>query len=287
MTLTVNSTFKLNNGATIPVIALGVYKTSTNIARQVVYDALKAGYRHFDSAEFYGNEREVGDGIVKWLKETGEKRESVFYTTKIFNNHQGYLKAAKQIDVSLNEVKGLGYIDLILIHSPLTNREARLGTWKALQEAVKAGKVKNIGVSNYGIHHLEELLGWDGLEILPVVDQVELSPWLTRLELAKWAKSKNILLQAYSPLTRGMKFKDPTLVKLSKKYGKSPAQILIRWSLQKGFNVLPKSENKQRVIENLDVFDFEILDEEMAELSHPEAKEIFSGWGVDPLEYDG
>lgn len=286
MALTVNSTFKLNNGNTIPVIALGVYKTSTNVAKQVVYDALEAGYRHFDSAEFYGNEREVGEGIAKWLKEKGEKRESVFYTTKIFNNHQGYQKAARQIDASLSEVKELGYIDLVLVHSPLTNRELRLGTWKALQEAVEAGKIKNIGVSNYGIHHVQELLEWEGLKIKPVVNQVELSPWLTRHELDEWSKKHDILLQAYCPLTRGIKFSDPVLVEVSEKYGKTPAQVLIRWSLQMGFNVLPKSEKKLRVIANLDVFDFEISEEDMNKLTHPEAKEIFSGWGVDPLEYD-
>lgn len=287
MALTVNSTYKLNNGAYIPVIALGVYKTATNVARKVVYDALNAGYRHFDTAEFYGNEKEVGQGIDQWLKDSGEKRELVFYTSKIYDNHQGYKEAAKQIDVSLNRVKSLGYIDLLLIHSPLTSKEERLGTWKALQEAVKAGKVKSIGVSNYAIHHLNELFEWEGLEILPVVNQIELSPWLMRDELDDFCKTKNIYLQAYCPLTRGVKFGDPTLVELSKKYNKTPAQILIRWSLQKGYIVLPKSENKQRLIENLQVFDFDILKEDIDALSHPEAKEIFAGWYQDPLEFTG
>lgn len=287
MSLTAKSTYKLNNGVSIPVIALGVYKTGTNVARQVVYDALQAGYRHFDSAEIYGNEAEVGEGISKWLQDTGAKREEVFYTTKIYDSDQGYEKALKQIDVSLDRVKSLGYIDLILIHTPLTNKEKRLGTWKALQEAVKAGKVKSIGVSNFGIQHLKELFEWDGYEIEPVVDQVELSPWLTRSELHEFANANNILLQAYSPLTRGVKFNDPTLVKIAKKYNKSPAQILIRWSLQQGFNVLPKSENKQRLTQNLDVFDFELLDEDLAELTHPGSLEMFTGWYSDPVGFQG
>lgn len=287
MSLTARSTYKLNNGVSIPVIALGVYKTDTNVAKQVVYDALEAGYRHFDSAEIYGNEAEVGEGISKWLQDTGTKREEVFYTTKIHDADQGYEKALKQIDISLDRVKSLGYIDLILIHTPLTNKEKRLGTWKALQEAVKAGKVKSIGVSNFGIQHLKELFEWDGYEIEPVVDQVELSPWLPRRELHEFANAHNILLQAYSPLTRGEKFDDPTLVKIAKKYNKSPAQVLIRWSLQQGFNVLPKSENKKRLTQNLDVFDFELLDQDLAELTHPESLELFTGWYSDPVGYQG
>lgn len=285
MPLTPQSTYTLNNGVKIPVIALGVYKTENNVAKDVVYDALEAGYRHFDSAELYGNEAEVGEGIAKWLKDTGTDRSEIFYTTKIYDTHQGYEEAKKQIDVSLDRVKALGYIDLILIHSPLTSKKKRLGTWKALQEAVNEGKVKSIGVSNFGIHHLKELLSWEGLEIKPVTDQVELSPWLTREELDKYCKSEDILLQAYCPLTRCEKFGDATLVKLSEKYGKSPAQILIRWSLQKGFNVLPKSGNKKRLVQNLDVFDFEILGEDINALSQPGAKESFAGWAADPLEF--
>lgn len=284
MPLTAQSTYILNNGVSIPVIALGVYKTGTNVAKQVVYDALEFGYRHFDCADVYGNESEVGEGIAKWLKDTGVKREEIFYTTKIFNAQQGYEEATKQIDVSLERVKDLGYIDLMLIHTPLTSKAKRLGTWKALQEGVKAGKIKSIGVSNYGIHHLKELFEWDGYEIEPVVDQVELNPWLMRTELHDFCKSKNILMQAYSPLTRCKMFGDPTLVKLAEKYGKSPAQILIRWSLQMGFNVLPKSEKKTRLAQNLDVFDFEILDEDMAALSHPKSKDMFTGWDSDPVE---
>lgn len=287
MALTIKSTYKLNNGITIPVIALGVYLTGTKVTKQVVYDALEAGYRQVDTAEFYGNEKEVGQGIVQWLNDTGADRLEVFYTSKIFNHHQGYKAASKQIDVSLARVKELGYIDLMLVHSPLTSKEERLGTWKALQEAVKAGKIKSIGVSNYGVHHLQELYDWEGFEIAPVVNQMELNPWLMRTELDKFCQSKNIYLQAYSPLTRGAKFSDPTLVKIAEKYGKSPAQVLIRWSLQMGFIVLPKSEKKSRIVDNILVFDFELLEGDMKELSHPEAKEIFAGWGSDPADYRG
>lgn len=282
--LTKYSTYSLNNGAKIPVIAMGVYLTPPNVASQVAYNALSVGYRHLDSAQMYENEQEVGEGIVKWLKESSDRRrEDVYYTTKILDSNHGYEKAKKAIEGSLERVKSLKYIDLMLIHSPQSNREKRLETWQAMQEAVENGQIKLIGVSNYGVHHLKELLEWDGLRIKPVVNQIELNPWLMRTKIVDYAKENNIILEAYSPLTQGKKLHDATLVELAEKDNKSPAQILIRWSLQQGFVVLPKSEKKERAIENLDVFDFSILDEDMKTLSHPESNEVFAIW--DPSTY--
>ena len=282
--LTKYSTYSLNNGAKIPVIAMGVYLTPPNVASQVAYNALSVGYRHLDSAQMYENEQEVGEGIVKWLKESSDRRrEDVYYTTKILDSNHGYEKAKKAIEGSLERVKSLKYIDLMLIHSPQSNREKRLETWQAMQEAVENGQIKLIGVSNYGVHHLKELLEWDGLRIKPVVNQIELNPWLMRTKIVDYAKENNIILEAYSPLTQGKKLHDATLVELAEKDNKSPAQILIRWSLQQGFVVLPKSEKKERAIENLDVFDFSILDEDMKTLSHPESNEVLAIW--DPSTY--
>ena len=282
--LTMNSKLTLNNGLKIPVIAMGVYMTPAGVASQVAYNALKVGYRHIDSAEFYKNEKEVGEGISKWLQESpNNKREDVFYVTKIFDFNHGYEKAKRAIDECLQKVKDLQYIDMVLIHSPQSNRTKRLETWKALQEAVNSGRIKSIGVSNYGVHHMIELLEWDGLEIKPVVNQVELNPWLMRTHIVDYAKANGIVMEAYSPLTRGKNFHDPTLVQLAKKYQKTPAQVLIRWSLQQGFVVLPKSEKKDRAVENINVFDFDILSQDMKLLSHPESSQRFTNW--DPTTY--
>ena len=204
------------------------------------------------------------------------KRENIFYTTKIWDEDQGYEKATAAIDAALDKLSGhskedqtsrnLGYIDLELIHDPLTNTKKRLGTWKALQESLKTGKIKSIGVSNYGIPHLEELLNWDGLVIKPAVNQIELHPWLQRRELVAYLRERNIVPVAYSPLTRGKRFDDPKLVELAKRYNKSPAQILVKWSLQAGFVPLVKSVHLQRIKDNIDVDDFELSAEDFKKL---------------------
>lgn len=277
------SSIKLNNGLVYPTIGLGVWLTSTNVATQVVYDSLCAGYRLVDSAEFYGNEKEVALGIARWIKEGKGKREDVLYTSKLWDNHHGYAEATRAINKCMARAKSIEYIDLMLIHLPQSDRELRLGTWKALQEAVDAGKIKSIGVSNYGNHHIQELLDWEGLTVKPVVNQIEVNPWFMRKELVEYCHSKDIVVEAYSPLTRGEKFDDPDLVALAKKYKKSPAQILIRWSLQQGHIVLPKTVTISRAVDNFDVYDFVILDEDVARLSHPNLRERFSAW--DPTDY--
>lgn len=256
------------------------------ITADVTYLALEIGYRHFDSAELYGNEKEVAEGISKWLKNNkGTKREDIFYTTKIFDDHQGYRRAKAAIEVCLRKAKDLEYIDLVLIHSPQTNRDQRLGTWKALQEAVNEGKIKSIGVSNYGVHHIQELLLWKELTVKPVVNQIELHPWMMRTEIVNFCKAHDIILEAYCPLAHGLMMKDEVLQKMSKKYGKTGAQILIRWSLQMGFVPLPKTADKERAIQNFQVYDFEILEQDMEEISHPDAYERTGGW--DPVHYRG
>ncbi|GMM56141.1 hypothetical protein DAKH74_027570 [Maudiozyma humilis] len=277
----------LNNGATIPELALGLWETTNAECSRVVEDALDVGYRHFDSAQHYGNEKGASEGIAKWLSEdpANRRREDIFYTTKITEVNHGYEKAKASIKESLKKAESIKYIDLVLIHSPMSNREKRLETWKALQEAVNEGTVKSIGVSNYAIPHLKELLEWEGLTIKPVINQVEINPWLTRKEIVDFCHAHGMEVEAYCPLTRCKKFDDPIVVKLSKTYGKTPAQILIKWSLQKGFIALPKTTHKERMASNLDVYDFTISSEDMNELTHDSEYQVICDW--DPTVYRG
>ncbi|KAK9240047.1 NADP-dependent oxidoreductase domain-containing protein [Lipomyces kononenkoae] len=244
--LTVQSTLKLPSGAEIPRIGFGAYLAN----EEAVYNALNAGYRMIDTAEYYRNEAECGRAIARWLAETGNKREDVFYFTKVWHDHHGYSATAQAIDNSLRRAK-LDYIDLYLIHSPLSSRDLRLETWRAMQDAGKAGKIKSIGVSNYGIHHLQELFDWPQLEIQPSVNQLEVYPWLPRTDIVSFCHEHGIVVEAYSPLTRGERFKE---------------HILIRWSLQEGLVPIPKSNDPERIRENLDVFGFSISNDDMAKL---------------------
>ena len=251
---------ELNSGHTIPTIGLGVYKTPQNVAKDIVVKALEVGYRHVDSAQAYQNEHEVCEGIAEWIKQdpAKNKREDVFYTTKIREANHGYELTKKSIEQSLKLAKNIGYIDLFLVHSPQSNYEKRHGTWMALQEAVESGLVKSIGVSNYGIKHLEELLAYSDLKIVPALNQVELHPWLTRTDLVDFCRSKGIVVEAYSPLTRGQKIDDAGLKKIAAKYGKTTAQVLLNWSLSKGFVTLPKTITPERLLPNLQSADFEL-----------------------------
>jgi diketogulonate reductase-like aldo/keto reductase len=274
----------LNSGNKIPSIGLGVYLTPVDIASDIVYEALKTGYRHFDSAQLYKNEHEVCDAISKWLKEdpVNNKREEIFYTTKIWDADHGYELTKKAIERSLEKAKDIGYIDLILMHSPKSDYTKRHGSWIALQEAVDSGKVKNIGVSNYGIKHIEELLSYEDLRIKPAVNQIELHPWLSRTELVKFCQSNNIVVEAYSPLVKGKKFNDELLLKLAEKYHKTTAQILINWSLSKDFVTLPKTITKSRLLPNLESDTFTLSPEDL-ELLDAKDEYLVTGW--DPTVY--
>ncbi|KAG7866130.1 hypothetical protein KL918_004119 [Ogataea parapolymorpha] len=243
----------LNTGRRIPTVGLGVYKTPAEQCVSLVHEALNVGYRHIDSAALYYNEEEVCEGISNWLAEDpSRKREDVFYTTKIGDAFHGYEKTKNAIKVSLEKAKKIQYIDLILIHSPQSDGERRHGSWKALEEAYEAGTVKNIGVSNYGIKHLKELLAYPDLKVKPAINQFELHPWLQRPELVGFCRQHDIAVEAYSPLARGQKVADPVVVKIGEKYKKTAAQILIRWSLEQGFITLPKTATKARLAPNLD-----------------------------------
>ena len=251
----ISSKIKLNNGVTMPALGLGVYQTKHGEETlNAVSWALQKGYRHIDTAKIYGNESEVGQAVAK----SEIPRDEVFITTKLWNSDHGYDNTLKAFEGSLNRLK-IDYLDLYLIHWPEGNK--RKDTWKAFEKLYNEKLIKAIGVSNYTIKHLKELLSY--CNIVPAVNQVEFNPYLYQQDLLEFCESKNIKLVAYSPIARGEKLKDEKLVMLSSKYDKTPAQMMLRWAIQHGILVIPKSAHKERIEENANIFDFEIADDDM------------------------
>lgn len=241
---------KLDNGVDIPQFGLGVYLTkSGSECINAVTWALEANYRLIDTAKIYGNEKEVGEAV----RNSGIKREEIFITTKLWNDDHGYESALKAFDISLKTLN-TDYIDLYLIHWPGSGK--RKETWKALEKIYESGYCRAIGVSNYMVNHLNELFSY--ANIIPAVNQVEFSPFIYDKKLLELCNKNNIVLEAYSPLTRMKKANDLRLINIGKKYGKTPAQILIRWAIDHELIVIPKSSKKERIIENANVFDFEL-----------------------------
>ena len=249
-----SSKVRLNNGIEMPYLGLGVYQIHPREADQVFQWAINLGYRLFDTATFYGNEKEVGEAIST----SSIPRNEFFVTSKLWNSDHGYEKALTAFDKCMDRF-GLDYIDLYLIHWPVTN--LRLESWKAFESLIESERVKSIGVSNFMINHLDELL--ENCSIIPVVNQVEFHPWLFNTKLLQYCKENNIQLQAYSPLTKGKYLGYKILKEIGQKYGKSPPQILIRWCLQHEVPTIPKSANQQHLKENADVFNFRIRNEDM------------------------
>ncbi len=255
MQTTVEPVVKLNNGVMIPRLGLGVYQSPPGqVTQKAVEYALKVGYRHIDTARIYNNESDVGAA----LRNSGVKREDVFITTKLWNSDHGYETALKACDASLKRL-GLKYLDLYLIHWPV--QEIRNESWQALVHLLNDGKARSIGVSNYTIQHLTELL--EHAEVAPMVNQVEFSPFLYQKQLLEYCEKNKIQLEAYSPLTQGQKLSDPTIVKIATKHNKTPAQVLIRWSLQHNLVAIPKSVREERIRENSQVFDYNLTSEDM------------------------
>ena len=248
--LSIRTTRKLLNGVEIPVFGLGVYQAeSGSECRDAVVHALEFGYRLIDTAAIYENERDVGQGI----RDSGIPRSEIFVTTKLWNSDHGYDSALRAFDASLERL-GLDYLDLYLIHWPVAGK--RIESWRALESLLKSGRTRAIGVSNYMQHHLDELLA--ASETVPAVNQVEYSPYLNRQALLDYCNKRSIAVEAYSPLTQGLRLDDEPLVRVARKCGKSTAQVLIRWGLQHGLIEIPKSVNPKRIQENAMVFDFEI-----------------------------
>lgn len=249
---------KMNSGKTIPQIGFGLWQNNDEQAcRDSVKWALAAGYRHFDDAQAYDNEEFLGEA----LKESGVKRSDVFITTKIAVKNFGYRRAPKSFKVSLEKLQ-MEYVDLLLLHFPVSLLRGK--SWKALEEIHAAGQAKTIGVSNYTVRHLEELL--KDCEIRPAVNQVELSVVLQQPELVDYCKKQGIVVQAYTPLAEGHFFDDPTLTEIAKKHGKSVPQIMLRWCIDYGVVALTKSVHEERIKQNINIFDFELSNDDMKKL---------------------
>lgn len=264
---------KLRNGIDIPSIGFGTSLIEGEECILNIKQALEAGYRHIDTASVYKNEKYIGQAI----KESNVPREQLFITSKVWKDSMGYENTMQSFNNSLQDL-GLDYIDLFLIHWPKNNDEKlNIETWKALEELYKQKKVKAIGVSNFLKHHLELIL--NNCEIIPMVDQLEFHPGLTRQETVEFCKENNIVVEAWAPLGKGKMLLNEDLVRISKKYNKSVAQICIKWCLQNEVLPLPKTTNWNRMLENKDVFDFTILTEDMDFINN---MEFFAGSDMDP-----
>lgn len=248
---------RLNDGTTIPQLGLGVYKVDDDEAERTVATALEIGYRHLDTAAFYGNEAGVG----RALRASGLERDDVYVTTKVWNDQQGFESTLRAFDQSMQKLE-LDIVDLYLIHWPAPRQDLYVETYRALERIRQEGRARSIGVSNFQVHHLERLLG--ETDVVPVINQIEVQPWLQQRELRRFGSARHIVTEAWSPLARGRILDDPVLASLATAHGVSPAQIVLRWHLQSGLVVIPKSVTPSRIRENLDVFAFELSDDDMA-----------------------
>lgn len=248
-------TVTLNNGVKMPGFGLGVYKVEDgDTVIHAVSSALKNGYLHIDTATIYDNEKGVGQAV----KDSGIPREEIFITSKVWNDDQGYESTLKAFEETLEKL-GTDYLDLYLIHWPVSGKYK--DTYRALEKLYEEGKVRAIGVSNFHVHHLEDLM--EDCTITPMVDQVEFHPHLTQSDLRKFCQDNNIQFEAWSPLKKGRLFEDPTLMEIAEAHGKTVAQAMLRWDIQHGVVTIPKSIREKRIVENADVFDFSLTDEEM------------------------
>lgn len=264
----VSSVFvSLNSGARIPQVGLGVWQ-SGGATQRAVSSALKLGYRHIDTARIYGNEAQVG----KAIRESGIPRAELFVATKLWNQDQGYDQALRAFDDSLKRLT-LDYVDLYLIHWPVAGQ--RLDSWRALESLFQAGRARSIGVSNFLVPHLRELSGV--AKVLPAVNQIELTPFLQRRDTCALCGELGITLEAYSPLTRGQRLDHPVVLDIASQVQRSPAQVLLRWGIQRGFVILPKSVTPSRIEENASLFDFSLDSAAMARLDDLE-EGLVTGW---------
>jgi len=250
----------LNDGHSIPQLGFGVYKIPDAAASDAVQVALQAGYRHIDTAALYENEAGVG----RALAESGLPREDVFVTTKVWNDSHGYDQALRAFDESLAKLR-LDYVDLYLIHWPSPRQNRYVETYRALEKLRADGLARSIGVSNFHPHHLDRLLA--ETEVVPVLNQVELHPWLQQTEVRAYDEAHGIRTEAWSPLARGRAVDEPLLQQIGRKHGKSTAQVVIRWHLDLGTIVIPKSATASRIRENIDVFDFHLDADDLARIA--------------------
>ncbi|KAI7776238.1 hypothetical protein LA080_005684 [Diaporthe eres] len=271
--LKLDSVIKLSNGVTMPRLGFGVWQVDPAVCTSVVETALAAGYRHVDSAQAYRNEAEAGAAL---RSSSIVKRKDVFFTTKIPRDLGSVDKNYTSLVESVNKINGDGadadaYVDLFLIHTPRMGPEGIKNVWLALEKLLKEGKTRSIGVSNFNGENIQGMKEYATVWP-PHVNQIQLNPWVQEKEIVKYCEDNGIVLQAYSPLATGRKLDDPTVGKIAKKYKKSPAQVLIRYALQKGWVPLPKSVHKERIIENTQLYDFDIASEDMTTLDGLDGK---------------
>lgn len=249
----------LSNGIKMPVLGYGVYQVTKEECERCVLDALSVGYRHIDTAQAYYNEEEVGSAI----KKSGIPRNEIFITTKVWINNFGYEETKASIDESMRKLQ-TDYIDLVLLHQPFYDV---YGAWRALEELYEAGKIRSIGISNFYVDRMVEFASFN--RIKPMVNQMETHIFNQQKELKKWADKYDVKLEAWAPFGEGINgtFENPVLIKIGEKYGKTAAQVMLRWNIQRGIIVIPKSTHKERMEENFNVFDFSLTDEDMAEIS--------------------
>ncbi|MEC3660140.1 aldo/keto reductase [Bacillus velezensis] len=263
MTTHLQAKATLHNGVEMPWFGIGVFKVEEGAELvNAVKTALVHGYRSVDTAAIYGNEEGVGEGIRQGLQEAGLKREDIFVTSKVWNADLGYEETLKAFDTSLEKL-GLDYLDLYLIHWPVEGKYT--DAWRALETLYRDGRIKAIGVSNFQIHHLKHLM--KETEIKPMINQVEYHPRLTQKELLAFCTEQGIQLEAWSPLMQGQLLDHPVLQEIAEKYGKSAAQVILRWDLQNGVITIPKSTKKHRIEENANVFDFELSADDMKRIN--------------------
>jgi len=253
-------TVRLHDDVEIPQLGFGVFQVPPEDTQGVVEEALDAGYRHLDTAAAYRNEAGVGAGIVA----SGVARDDVFVTTKLWNSQQGYGSTLEAFETSLEKL-GMDYVDLYLIHWPVPSEDRFLETWRAFERIHEEGRARTIGVSNFRVEDLQRLR--DEAEKLPTVNQVELHPRLQQAELRAWHAEHGIATEAWSPLAQGALLDDDTIVAIAEAHGKTPAQAILRWHVQLGNVVIPKSVTPERIHQNLDIFDFELSADEMASIA--------------------
>jgi 2,5-diketo-D-gluconate reductase A len=268
----------LNNGRTIPQFGFGVFQIEPRGTAEAVAAALEAGYRHIDTAEGYGNEKEVGEAIGK----SGFDRADVFVTSKLSNGAHRRDDARKAFDGSLDAL-GFDFIDLFLIHWPLPTRYDGdyVSTWKTLEEFYRDGRARSIGVSNFQPHHLRRL--HEECEIPPAVNQIEVHPYLTQDDVRAFCAEHQIAIEAWSPIAQGQVLDDPTIVSIAGRVGKSPAQVVLRWHIERGDIIFPKSVTPARIKENIGIFDFELSGEDTEAISALNKNERT---GPDPDKFD-
>lgn len=275
-------TVQFYNGRTMPKIGLGTYRVKdSDECRESVKHAIEQGYRSIDTAMIYGNEETVGQGIKEGLKSTGLSREDLFITSKLWLTDFGRQNVEEAYRQSVEKL-GLDYLDLYLMHWPGTNEAVMIDSWRGMEDLYKQNQVKNIGVSNFTPEHFEALLAQ--VSIKPVINQVEFHPYLTQNKLRKYLEAQNIIMESWSPLMNSQILHDDVINEVANEVGKTPAQVVIRWNIQHDVVVIPKSVTPHRIEENLDVWNFELSDNQMEKIDQlNQDKRI----GPNPLEFDG